>query len=61
MLTDTQIREKKARADAATPGPWGWFGNTRVNSVQLATGNRGHFIIMDFVRWGMRDAAPRFQ
>lgn len=44
-----------------TPGPWAWFGNASSNSVYLATRHSGRRYIMDFVRWGMRGAQPRFQ
>jgi hypothetical protein len=47
-----------------TPGPWQWFGNANSNacpSVYLATVHGGRRYIMDFVRWGMRGAQPRFQ
>lgn len=46
---------------AHTPGPWQWFGNASSNSVYLATTHSGRRYIMDFVRWGMRGAQPRFQ
>lgn len=50
-------------ADTAkhTPGPWKWFGNAVSNSVYLATTHSGRRYVMDFVRWGMRGAQPRFQ
>lgn len=44
-----------------TPGPWAWFGNARHNSIYLATTHSGRRFVMDFVRWGMRGAQPRFQ
>lgn len=44
-----------------TPGPWGWFGNAGSNSVYLATVHGGRRFVMDFTRWGMRGAQPRFQ
>lgn len=46
---------------AHTPGPWGWFGNAGSNSVYLATQHGGRRFVMDFTRWGMRGAQPRFQ
>ncbi len=46
---------------AATPGPWQWFGNTKQREVYLATVDRGRVLVMDFVRWGMSGAQPRFQ
>ena len=59
MSTD-RFEEIKARADAATPGPWAWFGNTDVRDMRLSTVHSGRLTIMDFVRWGMSFAAPRF-
>jgi len=44
-----------------TPGPWAWFGNARTNSIYLATVHGGRRFVMDFTRWGMRGAQPRFQ
>lgn len=44
-----------------TPGPWGWFGNASSNGLYLATRHSGRRYVMDFVRWGMRGAQPRFQ
>lgn len=50
----------RARANAATPGPWGWFGNTDVHEMHLATKKFGRLLIMDIRRWGMQSARPRF-
>ena len=58
-MTD-RFDEIKARRDAATPGPWGWFGNTEVRHIYLATKQWGRQIVMDFGRWGMQSAQPRF-
>jgi hypothetical protein len=44
-----------------TPGPWAWFGNASSNHVYLATVHGGRRYVMDFTRWGMRGAQPRFQ
>lgn len=44
-----------------TPGPWKWFGNASSNHVYLATDHSGRRYVMDFTRWGMRGAQPRFQ
>lgn len=44
-----------------TPGPWKWFGNASSNHVYLATTHSGRQYVMDFTRWGMRGAQPRFQ
>lgn len=42
-----------------TPGPWGWF-NYGDGRIYLATPDRGRLIVMDFVRFGMQHAQPRF-
>ena len=50
----------RQRAEAATPGPWQWFGNTDVNDIYLATVRWGRQIVMMFERWGMQSAQPTF-
>lgn len=55
------LAKLRALAEAATRGPWQWFGNTKMNEVYLATVDRGRRYVMDFVRWGMAGAQPRFQ
>jgi hypothetical protein len=44
-----------------TPGPWRWEVNEKFKSVSLC-GGKPQFdkTVMDFVRWGMSGAAPRF-
>lgn len=59
-LTDQQLEAIKARADKATPGPWGWFGNTDVHSIYLATKGFGRLTVMSFRRWGLQNAQPMF-
>ena len=44
-----------------TPGPWRWFGNTKSHDIHLATVNGGRVFVLNFVRWGMAGAQPRFQ
>lgn len=44
-----------------TPGPWQWYGNANSNHIYLATVHGGRRYVMDFTRWGMRGAQPRFQ
>lgn len=56
-----RLEEIRARAAAATPGPWGWFGNTDVHTFYLATKHSGRQYVMDFCRFGMRGAQPVFQ
>jgi hypothetical protein len=41
-----------------TPGPWHWDLRPGMRSVSLMA--RG-FTVMDFARWGMDNAAPRFR
>jgi hypothetical protein len=50
----------RARANRATPGPWGWFGNTKSNHIYLATRHWGRHMVMGFRRWGMQSAQPEF-
>lgn len=57
---DPRLDEIQARLDAATPGPWGWFGNTDTKNIYLATPDRGRQFIMTFRRWGMQGAQPWF-
>lgn len=62
-MTNTEtdrLAEIRARAAAATPGPWRWHGNTDNRHVWLQTPRMGGMTVMDFVRWGMQQAAPRF-
>jgi hypothetical protein len=42
----------------ATPGPWRWRINLLHRQAELI-GRKG--LVMDFVRWGMGNAAPRFR
>lgn len=59
MKVDLDELERKARA--ARPGPWQWYGNSKMHSVYLATVRGGRVFVMDFERWGMAGAQPRFQ
>ncbi len=49
------------RAEAATPGPWQWFGNTKQFNCYLATIHGGRRFVLQFDRWGMSSAQPTFQ
>lgn len=55
------IAKLRAIAEAATPGEWQWYGNTKMREVYLATVDRGRVFVMQFERWGMAGAQPRFQ
>lgn len=41
-----------------TPGPWQWELSERGKQVRLCS--RSNMTVMDFVRWGMAGAMPRF-
>jgi hypothetical protein len=44
-----------------TPGPWRWELNRKGKRVQLCGGvPRFDLTVMDFIRWGMGGAQPRF-
>ena len=62
-MTDLRKLAEAALVDdkRCTPGPWEWFGNTKMREVYLATTHSGRVFVMDFVRWGMTNAQPRFQ
>jgi hypothetical protein len=55
------LKALRALCDQATPGPWQWYGNTKQCEIYLATTHSGRRFVMDFVRWGMGGAQPRFQ
>ena len=57
----TALEDIKKALEGVTPGPWKWFGNASSNHVYLATTHSGRRYVMDFVRWGMHGAQPRFQ
>lgn len=50
----------KARLDAASPGPWRWYGNTRYTMYLVRWGDCGWEIVMSQTRKGMHDAALQF-
>ena len=43
-----------------TPGPWKWEINQKSHSIKLVAKQGLGPIVMDFVRWGMQMASPRF-
>lgn len=57
-MTVDEIRDRHA---AATPGPWRWFGNTKVRNIYLATVHSGRRFVMLFRRWDFGEAQPEFQ
>lgn len=45
-----------------TPGPWRWEYNAEHKSVNLVGGKPQYDLtVMDFARWGMGGAVPRFR
>lgn len=60
-MDEDRIREIEAQLENIPAGPWQWFGNTKHSEVYLATVHGGRVFVMDFVRWGMCGAQPRFQ
>lgn len=50
----------KERAEAATPGPWGFRGNKDAQQITLFRLRAWGDVVMDFRRWGMQSAQPRF-
>ena len=58
---DTILGEVGRLNREATEGPWQWFGNTKTYSCCLATTHSGRMYVLDFTRWGMREAQPRFR
>lgn len=54
------LEEIRQRERAATPGPWGWYGNADTQDIALATRKFGRCWVMRFTRWGMRNAQPLF-
>ena len=59
-LSPERLEEIRAREAAATAGPWRWRGNTEARHLRLQTPDRGGLTVMDFDRWGMQGARPRF-
>jgi hypothetical protein len=60
-MTDERLAQIKALLAEVRPGPWQWFGNTKMRDVYLATVDNGRVFVMGFERWGMRGAQPIFQ
>jgi len=57
-ITPARVREL---LKGSTRGPWRWFGNVDVKDIYLGTPDRGRLFVMQFRRWGMQGAQPRFQ
>lgn len=61
QINIADLREKLA-ASESNPGRWHWAGNTDTQNIYLATWRSGfgRCTVMDFARWGMQRARPRF-
>ena len=60
----TLIEQIRRDREAGTPpeyGAWFWHGNGKMKTLSLATQGGGRHYVMDFERWGMQGAQPRFQ
>lgn len=57
-MTAEELARIKARAEAATKGPWRWSLNQKYHEVRLEGGGG---TVMDFVRYGMGSGAPRLK
>lgn len=58
-MTDDELKAIEDRWNAASAGGWSWDVNPKYRQVTLRTSL--NMIVMDFVRWGMDNAAPRFR
>lgn len=54
----TEARELLAKA---TAGRWAWYLNLKAKQVTLQSEGGMRQIVIDFTRWGMNGAQPRFQ
>lgn len=57
-MTEQELAEIEKRWSKASKGAWIWEVNPKYHTVSLKS--RGGMVVMDFVRWGMGSAAPRF-
>jgi hypothetical protein len=60
-MTDEELNAIEERAKAAIPGPWRWNLSLKSKRIVLEAMTRGLEVVMDFARWGMSGAKPRFQ
>jgi hypothetical protein len=60
-FTPAELDAIRVAAEAATPGPWRWELNEKSKRVALQGGKPKYdCTVMDFVRYGMNGAMPRF-
>lgn len=55
------VGELRRLAEAATRGQWRWRLNRTCREVVLESTCRGYEVVIDFARWGMNGAKPRFR
>lgn len=60
MQTKIDLDAIRARADAATFGPWMWYGWHENQDIILCTKKGGMRYVMGFRRWGFNRAQPEF-
>lgn len=58
--TDAVVEARELLAKA-TPGTWRWSINPHAKQVRLESEDGPRSIVIDFARWGMNGAQPRFQ
>ena len=56
------LEEFRLLTEAATPAPWRWVISIQQRDIHLERNPKcGNEYVMDFVRWGMGGATPRFR
>ena len=55
------VAEVEALLARATPGRWLWILNPKAKQVHLEAQDGPRQYVIDFARWGMNGAQPRFQ
>lgn len=60
MLDETRLRELLGVAENGSKGHWRWNINLKTKHVVLESDDGPRQIIIDFDRWGMNGAQPRF-
>lgn len=65
LRDESVIADIRERALAATPGPWYWHGEHKLQELDLCHWDRsgsalGRCVVMAFRRWGTQRAQPEF-
>lgn len=58
-MTEDELEKIEERWNKASEGRWMWEMNPKYHNIDLRTSCG--MTVMDFVRWGMGGAAPRFR